>query len=261
MSETWERRIQRATDLARCNDGARSLLVFYADLLALQKQLYDHFRARSPAGPTGALDGDGVVLRDGARTLLAAIANHSPGRVGDDAGQLLASGDGAIDATILAYWQNPSDQQFVAKALLQPYMQWLAENGIRPANRPPAGAGNRCPVCGGAPQAAVLEKGADGEGAARHLLCATCLAQWPVRRVWCVSCGEEDERRLAYFRSPEFDHLRIDACETCMRYIKTVDRTRLGLAVPLVDEVASASLDIWARERGFQKIEINLVGV
>jgi formate dehydrogenase maturation protein FdhE len=40
-----------------------------------------------------------------------------------------------------------------------------------------------------------------------------------------------------------------------------VDLTRLGFAVPLVDEVATAALDVWAREHGYKKIELNLVGL
>jgi formate dehydrogenase maturation protein FdhE len=40
-----------------------------------------------------------------------------------------------------------------------------------------------------------------------------------------------------------------------------VDLTRLGIAVPVVDEVAGASLDLWAREHDYQKIELNLVGL
>ena len=54
---------------------------------------------------------------------------------------------------------------------------------------------------------------------------------------------------------------RLEACDTCRRYVKGVDRTRLGLAVPLVDEVAGAALDVWAREHGYEKIELNLVGL
>jgi FdhE protein len=82
-----------------------------------------------------------------------------------------------------------------------------------------------------------------------------------VRRVLCPHCGEDDERRLCYYHSPAFDHLRVDACETCRHYLKTVDLTRSGLAVPLVDEVAGAPLDLWAAEQGYQKIELNLVGL
>ena len=77
----------------------------------------------------------------------------------------------------------------------------------------------------------------------------------------CAYCCEEQPLRLGYFHSPEFEHIRVEACDTCLRYIKGVDLTRKGRAVPLVDEVASAPLDLWAREHGYTKIELNLVGL
>jgi formate dehydrogenase accessory protein FdhE len=128
----------------------------------------------------------------------------------------------------------------------------------------PAKGPNRCPRCGGAPQLSILETAgsASAEGSSsRLLMCATCLTHWSFRRVLCPHCGEEDERRLGYFQSAAFEHLRVDACESCHRYLKSIDLGKLGLAVPLVDEVAGAPLDLWARERGYEKIELNLVGL
>jgi FdhE protein len=266
MRETWDRRIQRASDLMRCDDRACSLLTFYTELLALQKQLYERLRARSQWVPTGALDRDCVIVREAAAAcgLLSGIASHAPTRLADEAEWLLAGGKAALDEMLLAYWRRPSDRQFFAKALLQPYGQWLVESGIRPADRYLTRANNRCPLCSGSPQLSILEKSINGDGtdgASRRLLCATCLSQWPFRRVMCVACGEEDERKLAYFHSSSFDHLRVDACDTCKRYLKTVDRTRVGLAVPLVDEVAGAPLDIWACDHGYEKVELNLMGL
>ena len=55
--------------------------------------------------------------------------------------------------------------------------------------------------------------------------------------------------------------IRIEACDSCGHYLKGIDLTRLGLAVPLVDEVAAAPLDLWAREQGYTKVELNLVGL
>jgi FdhE protein len=72
---------------------------------------------------------------------------------------------------------------------------------------------------------------------------------------------EEHPAKLSYFHSPHYDHIRVEGCETCKHYIKSVDLTRLGLAVPLVDEVAAAPLDLWAREHGYTKIELNLIGL
>jgi formate dehydrogenase maturation protein FdhE len=84
---------------------------------------------------------------------------------------------------------------------------------------------------------------------------------WPFRRVVCANCGEENPANIGYYHAPEYDHVRIEACEICKHYIKAVDLTRYGLAVPLVDEVAAAALDLWVRERGYIKIELNLLGV
>ena len=41
----------------------------------------------------------------------------------------------------------------------------------------------------------------------------------------------------------------------------TGDLTKSGIAVPLVDEVATAALDLWARDHGYTKVELNLVGL
>jgi len=124
-------------------------------------------------------------------------------------------------------------------------------------------AGNRCPFCGGAPQLSLFRGGSDPalQGGSRALQCATCLTTWPFRRILCAQCGEEDERKLEYFESPTFDHIRVEACDTCKHYLKGIDLTRLGVAVPIVDEVAGAPLDAWACEHGYFKIELNLVGL
>jgi formate dehydrogenase maturation protein FdhE len=40
-----------------------------------------------------------------------------------------------------------------------------------------------------------------------------------------------------------------------------VDLTKNGLADGVVDEIAAAPLDLWAREQGYSKLEPNLVGM
>ncbi len=111
--------------------------------------------------------------------------------------------------------------------------------------------------------AAQFLRSAEGaeESGGRSLLCCLCLSAWPFRRVVCANCGEERPAQLAYFSAPEYDHVRIEACDNCGHYSKGIDLTRLGLAVPLVDEVAAAPLDLWARAQGYTKIELNLIGL
>jgi FdhE protein len=57
------------------------------------------------------------------------------------------------------------------------------------------------------------------------------------------------------------DHIRVDACEQCKTYIKSIDLTRDGHAVPVVDELATVALNIWAEDRGYAKLESNLFGL
>ena len=58
-----------------------------------------------------------------------------------------------------------------------------------------------------------------------------------------------------------FDNVRVEACDSCKGYIKSVDLTKNGRAVPVVDELATVALNIWAEEHGYAKIESNLLGL
>jgi formate dehydrogenase maturation protein FdhE len=271
LTHDWGRAIARARTLARSHDAASSLLSFYAGLLDAQATVFRQLRAGSEP-PAPALDRNLAAIRPLARGVLTVVASGGPQLLADEARRFLEGDDDMvrlkpdttdrpIDDALLEYWRAPDDRQFFAKAILQPYGRWLAECGVTPEDRPLARAGNRCPFCGGSPQVSVLHDAGELQGGGRMLLCATCLTTWAFPRVVCAFCGEEDDRKLGYFHTPDFDHLRVDGCESCRRYIKSVDLTRLGLAVPLVDEVAGAPLDLWARDHGYEKIELNLVGL
>ena len=266
MKDSWSQRVARARQLAQGDGPSAALLSSYADLLALQHASFESLKKGGP--PSGSLERDLPAVREQVPPLLHAIAEKGPERLAreatalldDDAKDDVHNGE-AIDELLLAYWHTPSDQNFFGKAALHPYASWLAESGVDPIDRAMMRADNRCPFCSGRPQLSILAAASESNGGGRQLLCATCLTVWPFRRVVCVYCGEEDERRTGYFHTPAFDHLRLDACESCKHYLKTVDLTKLGLAVPLVDEVAGAPLDLWARERGYEKIELNLLGL
>ncbi len=113
-----------------------------------------------------------------------------------------------------------------------------------------------CPWCPDHPQAGCLVP--RGEGAALELVCALCLGRRESPRGRCPACGEE---RLAWYSAPEFEHLRVQACEGCQTYLQLVDLSRDPAAIPEVDELAGLPLDLWARQRGYRKIQPNLAGV
>jgi FdhE protein len=101
----------------------------------------------------------------------------------------------------------------------------------------------------------------EGDGAKRWLLCSLCSTEWPYLRVSCPNCGERDKDKLPVYVVSDMDHIRVDACEQCKTYIKSIDLTRDGHAVPVVDELATVALNIWAEDRGYAKLEANLLGL
>jgi len=262
MKGSWDTRIQRAERLAVERHDSAELLKFYATLLGAQKQIYEQLRSLKGWLPSGALERDLSVLRTMAPGLIETVEANAPAALASEARSLLLASQSDLDQVLIEYWHAPSDLHFFAKAFLQPYARWLSETGAKPGNRNLGGGENRCPFCEGKPQVSVLQiKEASSESGGRDLICATCLTRWPFRRVVCASCGEEDPSKIGYYHSPEYDHVRVEACDTCKHYIKAVDLTRYGFAIPVVDEVAAAPLDLWAREHGYTKIELNLVGV
>ena len=262
MAEWWESQIKRADHLAAQSSGSKALLSFYSQLLRAQKEIYEFLRSRKDWLPSGELGTDLPLIRDAWPTLLKSVEAHGPESLVAEARDLSAMKGDDIDEMLLSHWLMPSDIQFFPKAFLQPYARWLAESGGVPIGRERRAGELFCPFCGGNPQVSFLKsKEASAESGNRDLICALCLSSWEFRRVVCAKCGEEQPAKLGYFQSPEFDHVRIEACDSCKHYLKGIDLTRSGFASPLVDEIYAAPLDLWAREHGYTKIELNLVGL
>jgi FdhE protein len=261
-ADSWDARIKRAEELAQGATATNELLTFYVKLLQIQKNIYESLRSRRGWLPSGSLSYDLSVLREYLPPLLQVVESIGPTPLAEQAGTLMSASHEVLDEMLLEYWQTRSDKQFFAKAFLQPYGQWLVDSGASAIDHDLARSETRCPFCLGNPQVSLLsitEPGA--ESGNRKLICATCLSSWAFRRVVCAYCGEERPFKLGYFHTEAYDHVRIETCDTCKHYIKGVDLTRLGFAVPLVDDVAAAALDIWASEMGYQRIELNLIGL
>lgn len=258
----WRAAAQRARDLAQTLPAAADLLVFYAAVIDAQASLAARLGALAGRGGlTGVLAADAVHVRAGLADLLRAVDANGPEPLRRGVVELRHAEDAAIDEMLLDYWTTPSDLQFFAKALLQPYARALADASQAPRERSFVPVDNCCPFCGGPPQVATFHAASASGDGGRRLHCALCLTAWPFRRILCAHCGEEDERKVGYYEMPGFDHVSVEACDVCRHYLKCVDLGRLGLAVPFVDEVAASTLDVWAHERGFIKIERNLIGL
>ncbi len=256
--ERWRRRIARAEELQGMLPSA-GILHFYHSVLQFQTQLSQRFqRPVVPASPVRdqidleALSLEMTVLLDLSAAQGPELLRFASGKL-RDAGrtvwvELLRAAVSSQNCSVDAV------QDFYARACLQP----VAENLQLQLAKDPNYVGSVCPACGGLPQMAMLKP--EGEGAGRSLLCSFCLGEWPFRRLICAFCGEEEKERLPRFSSDEFGYMHVEPCETCKHYLKVVDLSVNGLAVPLVDEAALAVLDVWAARQGYTKIARNIVG-
>ena len=135
--------------------------------------------------------------------------------------------------------------QFIAAA------RALGESGRK------ADAGDRpdtCPLCGSAPDLLLVEDRRDVERIA-VAVCRLCESEWPVKRVRCLACGNEDTESLSYLQAEGEEDLRANVCEVCHHYIPLLDaRGRLEVA-PMVERIAAAHLDVVAGQRGYAPLE------
>src|SRR5438270_1175360 len=255
MSEfSWDRRIARTSELLQTQPSVAELLKFYQRLARFQKGVYESVAS--------SVDHDVSLLVPHFAALLALVKEAGSADLKAAAATLEKSSPEDRLELLRVVWQHEleshelsSESVFFANALLQPFAEFLAEKN----NSTTEGSPPLCPFCGSRPQLAVLRP--EGDGAKRFLVCSLCGTEWLFRRLSCPNCSEENKDRLPVFTAQEFDYVRLDACDTCHTYLKSIDLTRNGKAVPVVDELATLSLNLWAQENNYQKVQPNLFGV
>lgn len=141
----------------------------------------------------------------------------------------------------------------------------VLESAAQACAAPSDWKGSACPVCGGSPQASVIaeESGEFMAGSPRSLVCGRCATWWSFARATCTHCGDDDSRHLESFIADGHRSVRVDTCATCHRYIKSFDLREPGAGdvVPLVDDVATLTLDVWIQQRGYSRATTSLAGV
>jgi formate dehydrogenase maturation protein FdhE len=284
IDATWDRRVRRASELASTYPFAAEGLRYYAHIAAFQKSLYAKIHqslADSPKIPANRPLRDELdlfLLLPDFSGFLSLIQKIAPTPLAKAAASLAQKGPAGWQHAIEDFWHGElqfpasvrdpeethapdshlasSSDQWVAWIFLQPYAEYLADHReITIVDGTPA----TCPLCGGRPIVGVLRS--EGNGAKKSLICMLCAHEWSFRRIYCPACGEEREPHMAFYSAPEIAHVRVDVCDTCHTYLKSVDLTKTGLAIPVVDELATIPLDLWAREHGYEKLQMNLMGV
>jgi formate dehydrogenase maturation protein FdhE len=113
-----------------------------------------------------------------------------------------------------------------------------------------------CPYCE-APVVSVLREA--GHGSRRSQVCGVCFTESAAPRLGCGECGESRMELLPVYRADATEPARLDACDGCKTYVKTIDLTRDASACVIADDLASLPLDLWAREQGYHRVRPNLL--
>lgn len=250
-------RARRARDLIERHPYAAEALGLFAALADAQGPVYERARADRPA----AADLVAYAVRVGLPAVMDATMAAGTELLRESV--VLRFHDGELER-IVTDWLRGEEQSgadaFLARAATSPILEALPDvaASLRPAERDE----RTCPACGGLPQLAVFtESGEALVTGQRQLLCSRCAGAWIYPRMTCVSCGESGGAKMPILSDPErLPHVRIDACDSCRRYLLTVDERKEPGCMPLVDEIAALPLDLAAAERGYTKIVRNVMG-
>jgi hypothetical protein len=253
VAPPWSARRRRASHLRERWPHAAEMLRLYEALLDVQEPACRDARGERP-GPEAL---PGYVAARVVPSIVAATIAVGPAALAE----ALRGAAGDREAAVrrwLAGESQPAVEEYVARAATAPVLEALGAAGLA---RPATDGG--CPHCGGRPQLSYVTEAAEELlTPPRRLLCCRCGGSWVHERMACPGCGERTSARLPIFADDErMPALRADACESCHRYLITVDGRKDPAAVPEVDELIALPLDLHARERGFAKIVPNLMGI
>lgn len=274
----YSARLGRAEVLSKKLPFASEILTFYAKIATFQKKFYEELPRKwgknpvVPAGGNFRSELNFLAISQFFGDFLTLVRNSAPLPLATEAESVLSIRKSEWPETLKRFWRaglhepGPEGEQsleaprnplseFLYRAYLQPYAEYVA-GAMLPPNLTMTVC--RCPRCNSLPVLAVLRL--EGDGGKRFLQCALCSQEWEFRRILCASCGEDDEHKLPVYVSEQFPHIRVESCQTCKRYLRSIDLTKDGNAVPLVDDLSAIPLSLWAEEQGLQRIQSNLLG-
>jgi FdhE protein len=248
MSDVFQKRLRRAEVLEKEWPFAAELLRFYRQVWRFQADILDQL--------TSAPNPDLQAAVSQLPMFLELVAREGPPSLARLA---------ATPTDFKELLRRYGDGETIEDPLLEFFPRVFMQPGVMasiPRNPESQGGEQRdCPACGDRPQVSVLREDKNAETVRRSLICARCSHEWPFARVVCPSCNEEKPEKLPRYTAQEIPWMRVEGCDSCRKYLKSVDLTLNWDAEPVVDELASTPLDVIAHEHGYTKIAPNLAGI
>lgn len=204
---------------------------------------------------------DWILVADLFRAVGQFIADHITREEGDATSYAaLASESQALQQAIGQWYEGKpldsvADERHISiellssaiQATLYPFLTVRA-GALQPMVKQEIWRRKYCPVCGGKPDFAFLDK----ERGARWLLCSRCDTEWLFQRLECPYCGTQSQTDLAYYAGKDGLY-RLYTCKKCQTYIKAIDLRKSSAEVLLpLERVITASLDKQGVEAGFR---------
>ena len=270
----YNTRVARAQTLASRFAFAKEVLDFYGWLAAFQKQFSEQLPKLWGRHPVVPADGNLraqlniPILIQPFEQFLEVIESHGPGPLAAQARECSQESETAWAELLENFWQRGLQEavagdaagadplnEFLARGFLQPYAEFIVAAMLPPVLPMTV---CRCPRCNSLPLLGVLRP--EGDGGKRFLQCSFCSQEWEFRRIFCAHCGEVTEQKLPVYVAERFRHIRVECCDTCKYFLRTIDLTTDGNAIPLVDDLAAIPLSLWADENGYKRIQANLFG-
>ncbi len=247
--------------LAKESPSAEEPLRFAAGLYRVQARIAAALAAGHESTPlSGRLAEDSESVVSQASAILRYAGESGPAALSEDARARQGDSRPTALTRLSVFWTGDrnSNEDYLSRAILRPYVEFLRSANLAPDREHARG---RCPFCGGAPWISARREGSLLEGARRTLGCALCGQEWLFERIRCPSCFEEDPHKLPSFRDESHPAVRIETCDTCRRYVKSIDLSEDARPIPEVDDLATLAMDLWAVEQGFTRIEPGLAGL
>ncbi len=114
----------------------------------------------------------------------------------------------------------------------------------------------RCPVCNSTPSTSSID-----ESGRRYLYCSFCETTGYYKRIGCPVCLNDDPSKINIITAEGEDGFRIDTCDACGSYLKTVNFNLLNDLTPELADIISLHLDIIAQGKGYRRHSPNPIGM
>jgi FdhE protein len=140
--------------------------------------------------------------------------------------------------------------QAVAALIPVPFLQ--ACNRAWVSSTPASWTEGYCPVCGSWPAFAEMR----GIERSRYLRCGRCGGEWLAQVLLCPYCGNKDHERQVSLVAENGAKLAIEACKSCLGYVKTfsvLQGSPSGKVI--VEDLSSVEMDLAAAEQGYRRPE------